>query len=101
MSLDGHDQPVSSVLHSNPLDCEKDWKFYCDSDFAGNTEKQNKRRSQNGFIATLGGAAVLWGSKVTSVAFAHPDIGEAHAGMSSGAAEIYCTSNALCDFMHL
>jgi hypothetical protein len=101
VSLDGHDQPVSSVLHSNPLDCEKDWKFYCDSDFAGNTEKQNKRRSQNGFIATLGGAAVLWGSKVTSVAFAHPDIGEAHADMSSGAAEIYCTSNALCDFMHL
>ena len=62
------------------------WEFYCDSDFARNGEEQNKRRSQNGFIATLNGAPVLWGSKVSSVAFAHQDIGEAHADISSGAA---------------
>ena len=30
-----------------------------------------------------------------------PDIGEAHADMSSAAAEIYAASNACCDFVHL
>ena len=33
--------------------------------------------------------------------FAHPDIGESHADMSSAAAEIYAASNACCDFLHL
>ena len=77
------------------------WEFYSDSDFAGNSEEQNKRRSQNGFIATLNGAPVLWGSKVSSVAFAHPDIGEAHADISSGAAEVYAAGNATFEFLHL
>ena len=49
-------------------------------DHAGNAEIQNKRRSQNGYVAMSGGdesslgAPVLWASKVTSVAFAHPEI---------------------------
>ena len=77
------------------------WEFYSDSDFAGNSEVQNKRRSQNGFIATLNGAPVLWGSKVSSVAFAHPDIGESHADISSGAAEVYAAANATFEFLHL
>ena len=70
------------------------WQFFCDPDFAGNTEEQNRRRSQNGFIATCDGAPVLYGSKVSSVAFAHPDIGEAHADASSGGNEIYAAGNA-------
>ena len=77
------------------------WRFYSDSDFAGNSEAQNKRRSQNGEIAVLNKAPVAWASKVSSVGFAHPDIGEAHADMSSAAAEIYAASNACCDFVHL
>ena len=77
------------------------WRFYSDSDFAGNSEVQNKRRSQNGMIATLNGAPVLWASKISSVGFAHPDIEESHADMSSAAAEIYAASNACCDFLHL
>ena len=77
------------------------WEFYSDSDFAGNSEIQNKRRSQNGFLATLNGAPVLWGSKVSSIAFAHPDIGEAHADISSGAAEVYAAGNATFEFLHL
>ena len=77
------------------------WEFYSDSDFARNNEIQNKRRSQNDFIATLSGAPVLWGFKVSSVAFAHPDIGEAHAAISSGAAEVYAAGNAIFEFLHL
>ena len=52
-------------------------------------EKQNKRRSQNDEIAILNGAPVSWASTVSSVGFAHPDIGESHADMWSAAAEIY------------
>ena len=29
------------------------WEFYVDTDFAGNSEKQNKCRSQVGILATL------------------------------------------------
>ena len=82
-------------------DTSMGWRFYSDSDFAGNSETQNKRRSQNGELATLNGFPVSWSSKVSSVAFAHPDIGEAHADMSSAAAEIYAASNACCDFLHV
>jgi hypothetical protein len=77
------------------------WRFFSDSDFAGNAEVQNKRRSQNGEIALLNNAPVSWASKASSVGFAHESIGEAHADMSSAAAEIYAASNACCDFMHL
>ena len=77
------------------------WRFYSDSDFAGNSEAQNRRRSQNGEIAILNNAPVSWASKASSVGFAHEGIGEAHADMSSAAAEIYAASNACCDFMHL
>ena len=86
----GHDTATSTI-----------WEFYSDSDFAGNAEIQNKRRSQNGYIAISDGAPVLWGSKVTSVAFAHPDIGEAHADISSGAAETYCAANATFEMLYL
>ena len=34
------------------------WEFFCDSDFGGNHEVQNKRRSQNGYIATQNDAPV-------------------------------------------
>ena len=44
---------------------------------------------------------MLWGSEVSSVAFAHPKIGEAHPDMSSGAAEVYAAVNASFDFLHL
>ena len=77
------------------------WGFFCDSDFPGNAEEQNKRQSQNGMIAIVSGAPVYWASKGSSVCFAHPDIGEAHADISSGAAEVYAAGNACFDFIHL
>ena len=102
---------LSAPLYSNDRDIHSargeqssgstQYDFFCDSDFAGNAEIQNKRRSQNGFVALANGAPVLYGSKVTSIAFAHPDIQEAHADTSSGSAEIYCAANATYEFLHL
>ena len=101
---------LSAPLHSRDRDLSdrftkgedhSDWEFFSDSDHAGNDESQNKRRSQNGFIALLNNAPVAWHSKVSSVAFAHPDISEAHADTSSGAAEIYAASNATNEIVHL
>ena len=71
----------SSHIRKANLICEParkglPWQSSCDSDFAGNTEAQNQRRSRNGYIATCDGAPVLYGSKVSSVASAHPDIAE-------------------------
>jgi hypothetical protein len=100
--LGGLDQDISALrLQSSHTRPTEDWEFYCDSDHAGNSETQNKRRSQNGTIATLTTAPVFWASKVTSIAFAHPDIKEAHADTSSGAVEIYCAGNAANDVLHL
>ena len=77
------------------------WRFFSDTDFASNAEPQNKRRSQNCFVAVCDEAPIKWYSKVSSVAFAHPAIGEAHAEMSSAASEVYGASNACCDAMQL
>ena len=96
------DRDLSEVIiHATENASQCHWEFYCDSDFAGNSEIQNKRRSQNGYVALLNGAPVYWVSKVSSVAFASPLIGEAHADMSSSAAEIYCAGNATIDFLNL
>ena len=85
--------------HSGPD--QYHWEFYTDSDFAGNAEPQNKRRSQNGYIVLLNGTPVYWVSMVSSVCFASSGIGESHADISSAAAEIYCAGNATMDFLHL
>ena len=54
---DGADEHIERTARA------EDWKFYCDSDFAGNTEPQNKRRSQNGYIAIHNTAPMFWASK--------------------------------------
>jgi site-specific DNA-cytosine methylase len=102
VTLYNNASPISSVFA--PKDQARSVytvECYTDSDLAGNTEIQNKRRSQNGAIAVRAGAPILWLSKVTSVAFAHPLINEAHADVSSAAAEIYAASNATHEFMAL
>ena len=90
-----------AIMHATEHTDQHHWEFYCDSDFAGNAEIQNKRRSQNGYVALLNGAPVYWVSKVSSVAFATEMIGEAHADISSSAAEVYCAGNASMDFLNL
>ena len=104
---------LSGTLHSPDVDLSNasvfdpvhndqfGWEFFCDSDFAGNSEKQNRRRSQSGALATLNKVPVYWSSKATGVAFANPDIGEAHADTSSSAAEVFTAGNATKDILHL
>jgi hypothetical protein len=99
--LNADEQPISMARDPKSQDPNSRWENYCDSDFAGNAEEQNRRRSQNGWISLSAGAPVDYASKVTSIAFAHPDIGEAHADTSSGAAEIYCAANATFEMLHL
>ena len=57
--------------------------------------------TQNGMMALLNGAPVSWASKATSGTFATDKVGEAHADMSSGAAEVYAAGNATLDIMAL
>jgi hypothetical protein len=94
-------QPSELDLSYHDSDTAEYWEFYVDSDFAGNSEVQNKRRSQIGIIALQNGFPVLWSSKVSSVAFADADLGEAHADTSSGAAEVYAAGNCTYDFLHI
>ena len=94
-------QQHSKLCLRQSLDSSTTWGFWCDSGHAGNPLEPNNRKSQNGVLAMVGTAPVMWGSKVTSIAFAHPDIGEAHPDRSSGAAEVYAAANATCDVMHL
>ena len=106
-----HDYGIRSPLHDDynhqavspdvdPVN-NQGWEFFVDSDFAGNEEETNKRRSQNGYICLCNGAPILWSSKASSVAFADEDIGEAHADISSGAVEVCAAANASMDFMNL
>ena len=85
--------------------CGDTMSFYTDSDHGGNSERQNKRRNQYGYVAgySCGDSLVPvdWHSKVTSCAFANADIGESHADMSSAAGEVYAAGNASCEMLNL
>ena len=78
-----------------------EWSFMVDADHAGNAEIQNRRRSQNGLIIKLNRAPVMFESKASSIAFATPLIGEAHADISSAAVEIFSVGNATMTIMGL
>ena len=96
------DLPMESAAEPNkPCAPQLGFRFYTDSDHAGNAEKQNKRRSQNGTVTMLYDAAVDWTSKVSSIAFATPLVGESHAEMSSGGNEIYAAGNATYGILDL
>ena len=90
---------VIAEINYGPYPPVDAWGFYCDSDHAGNSEVQNRRRSQNGLIITHNDAPAFWQSKASSVAFATPHIGEAHADTSSGAVEIFAAGNATMDII--
>ena len=102
----------------------EEWEFSCDSDQSGNTEENNNRRSQMGLLARLGFAPLTWGSKARAVQFDEPqtmtpnaravvdlvaggtpvcnsDMNYLHPDMSSAAAEIYTSSIALAEFLHI
>jgi hypothetical protein len=77
------------------------WTFYSDSDFAGNAEVNNKRKSQTGYLARCGEGLVMFYSKTSSTAFACPAIGESHVSTSVGEAETYAVGNAAKSIMSL
>lgn len=81
------------------IDDQLGFSFWCDTDHAGNTEIQNKRRSQNAMVACIDFVPFDWSSKASSVTFATPLIGEAHADVSTGSVEIYGAGNATMDIL--
>ena len=110
-------------LHQSHDD-SANWSMSCDSDQSGNTEVQNRRRSQMGYLAIFGSAPIVWGSKASTVQFddwtelsstaqvkldltsggvpvCHPEMDDLHPDMSSAAAEVYAASIALAEFLHL
>ena len=62
------------------------WEFFVDTDFAGNADVQNKRRSQVGILATLNYVPVYWKSSVIQC-YANENFDEDHPNRSSGASE--------------
>ena len=96
-----------------PLRGETTWSFWSDSDFAGNPEPGNRRRSQMAELAMWFEAPIQWAARVTTVQVdfasatlpagfdssappvtAHPAIPEEHVAQSSTEAETYAL--ALC-----
>ena len=78
------------------------WRFYTDSDQGGDRSKENKGRSRSGSIVTANGFPVIYKTKTTSVAMAHPSIPpEGHADVSSAACEIYAAANATFEMLRL
>ena len=69
---------------------DNNFDFYSDSDHAGNSEEQNQRRSQTGYVCRLNGVPVMWKSTVQTVT-----------ATSSTEAEIYAASTAVQNFMYL
>jgi len=91
-----------SAFSPSSLSVDVEWRFFTDSDQGGDRSQGNKGRSRSGAIATANGFPVMYKSKTTSVAMAHPSIPpEGHADVSSAACEIYAAANATFEFLHL
>ena len=87
-----------------PLDNEipdGTWKYYSDSDFAGNKELHNHLRAQCCSMAFHRGVPVFWRAGVSKSCFATADLGEAHVDRSSGAAEVYGAGEATTNLLPL
>ena len=97
-----YDDDVDMVATLDQCSLEpEEWSIMVDADHAGNAEVQNRRRSQNGLIIKLNRAPVMFESKASSIAFAKPLIGEAHADISCAAVEIFSVGNATMGIMGL
>ena len=105
---------LSGALHTDSIDLSNvlmfsntsnndqyGWDFFVDTDFAGNSEIQNKRRSQVGILVRLNKVPVYWKSSVSTMCFASADFDEAHPDSSSGASEVFGAGNATQDILHL
>ena len=92
-------QPIFSDL-GGVVNDQHGWQFFVDTDFAGNAEVQNKRRSQVGILSTLNYVPVFWKSSVIQC-YANENFDEDHPDRSSGASETRGVANATADFPHL
>ena len=63
---------ITDKLSNLQLDEKPQFRFYTDTDHAGNCEVQNKHRLQNGLAVTYHGAPVKWYSKAKSSCTASP-----------------------------
>ena len=94
------------------------WVAYSDADHAGNSELQNKRKSQTCFIIMNGCAPISWGSKASAVQMHRGDggtveartgiapvansrISDMHPDLSSAAAEIYAAAIAAYEILYI
>ena len=91
-------QPIFADL-GGVVNDQYGWQFFIDTDFAGNAEVQNKRRSQVGILALLNSVPVYWKSSVTQC-YANENFDEDHPDRSSGASETRGAGNATMDFLH-
>lgn len=95
---------------------EANWRCYSDADHAGNSELQNRRRSQTCFIIMNGDAPISWGSKASAVQMsqdrtrsarqeltptANSRIKDMHADLSSAASEIYSAAIASYEILYI
>ena len=92
-------QPIFADL-GGTVNNQYGWEFFVDTDFAGNAEIQNKRRSQVGILAMLNGVPIYWKSSVIQC-YANESFDEDHPDRSSGASETRGAGNATMDFLHL
>ena len=81
-----------------------EFDFMCDSDYAGlsgpsDIQGSERRRAQNGSVIMMNGMPVYFKSSVTSMAFAMPETGQAHAAQSTTEAEIYAAGNMAQEIM--
>ena len=97
----GYLKATPSLCLGQRLDADPTWAHYTDSDYAANTEAANHMRPHLGVLITCGGTPIHFSSKVSKVAFAHPQITTAHADVSVAACEIYALSNGVCDALGL
>ena len=97
----GYLKATPSLCIGQRLDAEPTWCHYTDSDYAGNNEAGNSMRPHLGVLITCGGTPIHFASKVSKVAFAHPQLTTAHADVSVAACEIYALGSGVCDALGL
>ena len=77
------------------------WKFYSDSDYAGDPFEELERPSTQGCIALHNNVPILWRSGYGIKATAHVKLRPGHADLSVASAETYALSDGLSQFLGL
>jgi hypothetical protein len=92
---------ITSSTSMSPDTSHTMWRHYCDSDQGAEQSPENKGKARCGQISMANNFPVVWKSKSTSVAMAHPRMKGGHADVSSGACEIYGAAQANFNILFL